>query len=68
LLIDVIAKEKMHFLSFQEIIAAWRLTDAIVDYVKQARLKPVPYAEGSSGPTAHLKLPKQDGFSWYDLK
>lgn len=65
---DVLQQNSMNFLSFQEIIAAWRLTDSIVGFLKRQHMEPEIYADGTSGPASHLTLPVKDGFAWYDWK
>lgn len=66
LLLDVIKKKKMHFLSFQEIIATWSLTDKIMHFIKEQKIKPEIYNDGSSGPKSADQLTKNDKFKWYE--
>lgn len=67
LLLDVINKERMHFLSFAEVIACWHIIDTITDAAQKGRLRVQPYADGSRGPAAQHKLTKQDNTTWFDL-
>ncbi len=64
LLLDVLRKEKMFFLSFQEILACWNVIDEVTDFIKKEKLKPTLYAPDTCGPSAQEKLiaPKK---SWY---
>jgi glucose-6-phosphate 1-dehydrogenase len=50
LLLDVINKNRMNFLSFPEIVASWELIDSIVRYIKDQDLQPELYEDGSIGP------------------
>ncbi len=67
LLLDVINKDRMHFLSFGEIIASWDIVDHITAHIDQRRLRMHRYADGSKGPAAQNALVKKDGFRWFDL-
>ncbi|MBI4232605.1 hypothetical protein HY605_05205, partial [Candidatus Peregrinibacteria bacterium] len=65
LLLDVIRKRRLHFLSFQEIISSWQLTDSIIRFVKKNKVKPEIYKDHSEGPKN--KLAEMDGFKWFDI-
>lgn len=67
LLLDALQDKQLHFLSFQEIIAAWRIVDQMTDIMEHHTVKLESYAGGSMGPKGQHALLKQDGFSWYDL-
>ncbi len=67
LLLEVIKGERMHFLSFAEIIAAWNVVDEITNLSKNKKIKLHHYPQNSAGPTAQNKLTKIDGFEWYDI-
>jgi glucose-6-phosphate 1-dehydrogenase len=67
LLLDVINRERVHFLSFQEVIAAWNIVDKITEAATLGRIRVESYPDGSRGPKSQYKLPKLDGFNWYDL-
>jgi glucose-6-phosphate 1-dehydrogenase len=66
LLIDVFKGEKEHFLSFPEIIAAWKFTDKVL---KVAKDHPVvhSYTDKSFGPKQQFDLTAIDNFKWYEL-
>lgn len=66
LILDVINKDKMHFLSFSEIIASWKVIDVIEKHIKKRKVKLHIYKDRTSGPEQQNKLPKRDGFEWYD--
>lgn len=66
LLLDVIRENRLHFLSFQEIIATWEIVDTISNFIKKNRLNPEKYADNSFGPASQNNLTKVDGFTWFD--
>lgn len=67
LLKEVMMGEKLHFLSFAEILASWRLIDEVDTIVKSKKVVMHTYPDGSTGPKAQEELPKMDGNAWYDL-
>ncbi len=67
LLFDVMSGERLHFLSFPEIIASWRVTDSIVQCIKEKKVQVERYEDGSSGLESHHRLVKKDGFEWFDI-
>lgn len=67
LLLDVMNKSRLHFLSFQEIIATWKLIDAIMAFKNTHKLKVEKYKDYSQGPKAQDKLTAMDGFKWFDI-
>ena len=67
LLLDVLKKDHTHFVSFEEVLASWSVVDEIMVATKNGHVRVAQYRDGSRGPKAHLDLPKQDGFAWYDL-
>jgi len=67
LLLDVLNEEKMHFLSFAEIIAQWEVIDQIGKLISEHRVHIEMYKDGSIGPKSQNKLTDADGFVWYDV-
>lgn len=67
LLKEVMMGEKLHFLSFAEIIASWRLIDEVNAIIQGENIPMHIYQDESAGPKAQENLPKMDGFTWYDL-
>lgn len=67
LILDVIRDRKLHFLSFPEIIASWKITDSILKIIKKNKLKPFVYKDDSEGPSEQHDLTKMDGYKWFDL-
>ncbi|MDA1060611.1 MAG: glucose-6-phosphate dehydrogenase [bacterium] len=67
LILDVLRKRRINFLSFQEIIATWQITDSITNFVKRKKVKIESYKDGTYGPKSQEKLTQMDGFKWFDL-
>lgn len=67
LLKEVMMGEKLHFLSFSEILASWRVIDEVETIIHNKKSIMHVYQDGSTGPKAQDELPKIDGNSWYDL-
>ncbi len=67
LLLDVLQEKHMHFVSFPEVIAAWRVLDQIDAVIKKQKIRLEQYEQGSSGPKSHHRLTGMDGFEWYDI-
>lgn len=67
LILDVIKKNRLHFLSFQEIIATWKITDQILKFKEKNNLKIEKYKDGSKGPLLQNHLTEIDGFEWFDI-
>ena len=59
LLLDVLKGDQTHFLSFEEIIAAWRVLDRVINYTKEQ--KPEVYSKGTDGPSRQFGLTN----AWY---
>ncbi|MCB9798861.1 glucose-6-phosphate dehydrogenase [Candidatus Nomurabacteria bacterium] len=67
LLLDILEGERTHFLSFSEILSAWKVVDQMEYLMEGDCSKLHIYEDGSEGPKAQHKLPHMDGFEWYDL-
>lgn len=67
LLLDVLHERQMHFVSFSEVIAAWRVLDQIAAVVTKQKVRLETYKQGSIGPKSQHSLTTMDGFEWYDL-
>ncbi len=65
LLLDVIRGEKMHFLSFDEILASWEVVDKVLDFVKTEKILVETYQAGSCGPASQREMIEGEGFRWY---
>ena len=64
MLIDVLAGNPSLFVRRDEVEAAWKWIDGIVDGWRQTAHKPKPYGSGSWGPSAAIGLPERFGHSW----
>ncbi|MFA6991961.1 MAG: hypothetical protein WC269_01615 [Candidatus Gracilibacteria bacterium] len=67
LLIDAVNKNHFNFLSFPEIIATWKITDEILEFIKRAEIKPEIYKDKSKGPKFQDKITEIDNFKWFDV-
>lgn len=67
LLLDVIRGNKMHFLSFPEIIASWSITEKILNSIHKNKIPVEIYKDDSEGPASQNKITAIDGFEWHDL-
>ena len=67
LLLDVMRKRRLHFLSFQEIIATWQIIDHILKFIAKNKSKLESYKDYSEGPDSQKKLTEMDGFQWFDI-
>jgi len=67
LLLDVMREKRANFLSFQEIIATWRITDTITNFMEKGNTKVETYHNKSCGPGSQSKLTEIDGFKWFDI-
>ncbi len=67
LILDALHKDRTYFLSFQEILATWGVTDKVIAMIEEHKLKLHQYEDGSRGPVTQDELTKKDGFEWYDV-
>jgi len=67
LFVDVFREDHSNFLSFEEIIATWRFTDKILNFIKKRKIKPVKYEDYSDGPEEQSILPANDKLKWNDV-
>jgi glucose-6-phosphate 1-dehydrogenase len=66
LIMDVVRGNQTLFMRRDEVAAAWRFTDPILDAWKDSSDMPKPYASGSWGPTAAISLIERDHRTWYE--
>ena len=57
----------MNFLSFPEILAAWSVTDSILETIRKQKIEVEVYKDNSAGPISQHLLAKTDNFKWHDL-
>ncbi len=65
LLIDVMRSERMFFLSFAEVLAAWKVVDAVLAYKQEKKIPLIIYPDGASDLKEAARLPQAQNFSWY---
>jgi glucose-6-phosphate 1-dehydrogenase len=66
LLMDVVRGNLALFMRRDEVEAAWKWADALLEAWAQAGGDPKPYAAGSNGPEASANLLDRDGRAWWD--
>lgn len=66
LLLDVIRGRPALFMRLDELEAAWRWTDGILQGWADTALAPKPYPAGSWGPNAAIALIERDGRTWHE--
>jgi glucose-6-phosphate 1-dehydrogenase len=66
MLLDVLRGNSSLFVRRDEVEAAWRWIDGIIDGWRATGQKPRPYGAGSWGPSAAIGLPERFGHSWHE--
>jgi len=66
LIMDVVRGNQTLFMRRDEVDAAWRWIDPILEAWRNAREGPKPYTAGTWGPSAAVALIERDGRSWDD--
>jgi glucose-6-phosphate 1-dehydrogenase len=66
MLLDVLNGNSALFVRRDEIEAAWRWVDGIIEGWRSTGQKPRPYGAGSWGPSSAIGLPERYGHSWHD--
>lgn len=66
LLLDVVRGNQTLFMRRDEVEAAWRWVDPILDAWAASGEAPKPYASGSWGPSAAIALIERDGRTWVE--
>jgi glucose-6-phosphate 1-dehydrogenase len=66
LLIDVIKGRLTHFMRRDELEAAWRWVDPILQVWQAMDEKPRPYPAGSWGPAASSALMARENLTWFE--
>jgi glucose-6-phosphate 1-dehydrogenase len=66
LLMDVVRGNQTLFMRRDEVAAAWKWIDPILDYWKSTQEGPKPYTAGTWGPAQSIALIERDGRTWYD--
>jgi glucose-6-phosphate 1-dehydrogenase len=66
LLLDVIRSNPTHFMRLDEVEAAWRWADRILEGWAEDIVPMREYSAGTDGPTASIALIERDGRSWHE--
>ena len=66
LLMDVVRGNQTLFMRRDEVAAAWKWIDPILDYWKASNDVPRPYTSGTWGPAASVALIERDGNTWQE--
>ena len=66
LIMDVVRGDQTLFMRRDEVAAAWRFIDPILDHWKESGEGPKPYQSGTWGPTAAIALIERDHRTWYE--
>ena len=66
LILDVIRSNPTHFMRLDEVEAAWKWADVILEGWEQNLTPMKEYAAGTDGPTAAIALIERDGRSWHE--
>jgi glucose-6-phosphate 1-dehydrogenase len=66
LLVDVVKGRLTHFMRRDELEAAWRWADPILEGWKQLGDRPRPYVAGTWGPAASSALMAREGGTWFE--
>lgn len=66
LLLDVIRANPTHFMRLDEVEAAWKWADIILEGWEENLAPMKEYSAGSYGPTASIALIERDGRSWHE--
>ncbi len=66
LLMDVVRGNQTLFMRRDEVTAAWKWIDPILDYWKESSELPKPYTSGTWGPSASVALIERDGRTWHE--
>jgi glucose-6-phosphate 1-dehydrogenase len=66
LLMDVVRGNQTLFMRRDEVAAAWRFIDPILEFWKESPEVPKPYTSGTWGPSAAIALIERDGRTWHE--
>jgi glucose-6-phosphate 1-dehydrogenase len=66
LLMDVVRGNQTLFMRRDEVAAAWKWVDPILDHWKASMESPRPYTSGTWGPAAAVALIERDGRTWHE--
>jgi len=66
LLLEAIRGNRLLFLSFEEVFAAWKVIDPLLDAFAENKVKLEKYEVGGMGTKGADKLVSDDGFMWHN--
>ncbi len=66
LLMDVVRGNQTLFMRRDEVAAAWKWIDPVLEHWKATADAPKPYTAGTWGPSAAVALIERDGRTWYE--
>jgi glucose-6-phosphate 1-dehydrogenase len=66
MLLDVLRNNSALFVRRDEVEAAWKWIDGIIDGWKSTGYAVKPYTAGSWGPSAAIALTERNGHSWHE--
>lgn len=64
LIMHVMKDQRTYFLTFAEVLAAWKLIDKVSAFIKKKKIKPEVYQDKGDGPKKAIKLIEKDKFRW----
>lgn len=67
LLLDVLKGERMHFLSFNEVIACWHFIDKVLAEAEKQHIPLEIYPDGKDGPQNQHELLEKEGHIWHEV-
>lgn len=67
LIFDIIRGDATLFSRWDEVEAAWMVTDRIIEYREQKRFQFPNYAAGTTGPIKAFELLARDGREWWNI-
>ena len=67
LLFEALSGERLHFLSFPEILASWKITDKILNFVRREKIRPEKYSAGVLSPPGAEKVFRKNGDKWFEF-
>lgn len=68
LLLDIFKNERVNFLSFPEIIAGWRITDKILNFIRDKEIPLKTYPTDVDAPEGIEHIFRQKDEIWYEMK
>ncbi len=67
LILEILRGERLHFLSFPEILASWRITDQICRFLRSEKIIPESYAIDHDSPAGATKIFSKESDQWFEV-